>query len=449
MEKREFHHALKIQKDVCIGCAHCMNACPTGAIRVQNGKAELYENRCIDCGECHRQCPVNAIIIEQDDFNKIFEYKYRVALVPSVFIGQFPNDVRARDVYRVLLDLGFTDVYEVEHGTEILKESMLEYKEQNQDKRPLISSFCPAIVRMIQVKFPSLIDNIILQKPPLDVAAMYYKKMMADKGIDESEVGVFYFTPCAAKIAAVKSPVGAEKSDVDGVINMDFIFNKVYTNIRQGNVPEYELSSKEALSPEGVVWSLTNGEADNADGRCLAIDGINNVMEFLEKLENEEIRDVDFLELRACDESCAGGVLITANRFLTVEQMKKRSEKVREISNKQQTHIEQYKPYLKSNLAIGKIRPRSMMKLDEDMAEAMRKMKRVKEIMKCLPEIDCGACGAPDCQSLAEDIVQERASINHCIFIQRMFERKGILSLEDSHEIMEKIWGFDKMNTNC
>jgi uncharacterized Fe-S cluster-containing protein len=66
-----------------------------------------------------------------------------------------------------------------------------------------------------------------------------------------------------------------------------------------------------------------------------------------------------------------------------------------------------------------------MLKLDEDMSEALKKMKRVQEIGKCLPDVDCGACGSPNCQSFAEDIVQGYAKINQCVFVQRIFEKKG------------------------
>lgn len=450
MEHKVFHHALKIQKDLCIGCSHCMNICPTEAIRVRNGKAELFENKCIDCGECFRVCPVNAIIIEQDDFNKIFQYKHRVALLPAVLIGQFPEDIKTSQIYNVLIDLGFTDVYEIEHGVDILQESMRNYAIKNGTKKPLISSFCPAVIRLIQVKFPALVDSIILLHPPLDIAALYYKQKLIDQGIEESDIGIFYVTPCAAKIAAVKSPVGEDKSPINGVINMDFIFNKVYTGVRKGEIKSNLDSPKECLSPEGTVWSLTNGEADIMKGRCLAIDGVHNVMDFLEKVENEEMKDVDFLELRACDEGCAGGVLTTTNRFLTVERLKKRAKYFKEnnILNCRKDIIN-YSQFLNDEIKIGKINPRSMMKLDENMAEAMKKMRRVKEIMKCLPDVDCGACGAPNCQAFAEDIVQERATINQCIFIQKIFEKKGIIDWEQSHEIMKNIWGREKLNRKC
>ena len=450
MEQKGFHHALKIQKDQCIGCSHCMNICPTEAIRVREGKAELFANRCIDCGECFRVCPVGAIIIEQDDFNKIFQYKHRVALLPAVLIGQFPDDVKTSQIYNVLLDLGFTDVYEAEHGVDILQDSIKDYVAKNEDNKPFISSFCPAVIRLIQVKFPALVDNIVQLHPPLDVAALYYKQKLIDQGVDESDIGIFYVTPCASKIAAVKSPVGEDKSPINGVINMDFIFNKVYTSLKRGDFTTIQDQNKEQLTPEGTLWSLTNGEADNMEGRCLAIDGVHNVMDFLEKVENDEIKDVDFLELRACDESCAGGVLTTQNRFLTVERLRKRAKYFKEnYSDFSKKDILNYTDYLNTGIGIGKIKPRSMMKLDENMGEAMKKMRRVKEILKCLPDVDCGACGAPNCQALAEDIVQDRAAINHCIFIQKNFEKKGIIDWEESHEIMKNIWGDEKLNRKC
>ena len=37
--------------------------------------------------------------------------------------------------------------------------------------------------------------------------------------------------------------------------------------------------------------------------------------------ENDEVEDVDFLELRACDQSCPGGILTADNRFLICERI--------------------------------------------------------------------------------------------------------------------------------
>lgn len=452
MRDPDFHHALKIVRELCIGCTHCMNICPTEAIRVKNGKAVLIDNRCVDCGFCYRVCPVNAIIVEQDDFDRIFEYKVRVALVPAVMTGQFADNITTRQIHSELMELGFTHVYEVEQGVEVLYETMMEYLGNRKETKPLISSFCPAIVRLIQVKFPALVDNLIHLKPPLDVSALDFRRQLAEQGYDNNETGIFYITPCAAKIAAVKSPVGEKNSPITGVINMNFIFNKVFTRIKQRKGNSCIIPETRNLTGRSIMWSLTNGESTHTGGRSLAVDEIHNVINFLEQLENEEMKDIDFLELRACDESCAGGVLTTANRFFTVERLKKLAARAGEgvPGNKEDYNmIERDKTRLKKQISIKPVRPRSMLKLDEDMAEALRKMKRVEEIGKCLPDVDCAACGSPSCQSFAEDIVQGYAKLNQCVFVQRIFEKKGILSAEESFGIMKEVWGSDKLDKSC
>ncbi len=441
-----FHHALKIQEEVCIGCTHCIKACPTEALRVTGGKAKLIAGRCVDCGECMRVCPVNAIMIEEDDFSKIFNYEYRVALAPSVFIGQFPRNITSRKIYSGMLEDGFTHVYEVEHSTGILKELINNYLADNPDIRPVISSFCPAIVRLIQVRFPSLVGNILPVKAPLDLAAIAFRKKLADEGIAPEQVGLFYITPCAAKIAAVKSPVGEEKSPINGVINLNTLYNRIYSVIRREEKAYCIVPEKEQLLPDEMVWTLTGGEARHINGRCLSIDGISNAIEFLEKLENGTVGNFDYLEMRACDESCAGGILSTNNRFLVSERLYNRAEQY--IIDKNEGKIVDNKSilinreYLVENASLGTIEPRSIMKLDEDMVQAMRKMKKIEKIKNFLPGIDCGACGSPTCRTLAEDVVQGRARTSDCVFVS--IKVKGGESMNQVVDYTEEIWGKDR-----
>jgi iron only hydrogenase large subunit-like protein len=431
-----------------------MNVCPTQAIRIHGGKAELTDNRCVDCGKCYRACPVGAIIVEQDDFSRIFEFEHRVALIPNVLMGQFPEQVSINQIRSVLHELGFTHIFEVEHGTRVLEGAMKQYMEQHGRKKPLISTFCPAVVRLIQVRFPGLTDNLILLKPPLDIAATYFRKKLIDEGAKSKEIGMFYITPCAAKIAAVKSPVGDDTSDIDGVINMDFIFNKVYTSMKQGHKGKNfcQVPSLYTLQPEEMLWSLTEGESSRMPGRSLAIDEINNVIEFLEKIENGENADIDFLELRACDQSCAGGILTSGNRFFTVERLRNQAREV-EMENLPHYHqevdesMESYRGFLMENIGVKKVLPRSMEKLDEDMKQALLKMQMVRDIMALLPSVDCGLCGSPTCNALAQDIAQGRAEITHCIFIQKKYEQKDWLNSKDSMEILKEIWGEEKFGS--
>ncbi|MGQ1910477.1 [Fe-Fe] hydrogenase large subunit C-terminal domain-containing protein [Marinifilum sp. RC60d5] len=453
MEEVHFYHALKVVDEVCIGCTHCMNVCPTAAIRVKNGKARINKNACVDCGECLKSCPVNAIIVEQDDFTQIFNYKQRVALLPTVLLGQFPDDISEKQIYSVIHELGFTHIYEVDETVDVLIGATREYMDHHHQERPFISSFCPAIVRLIQVKFPALVDHIIRLKPVIDISALFYRKKLMNEGFKPDEIGVFYVTPCAAKIAAVKSPVGEEESLINGVINMDFIYNKVLLSIKQNTSERKKYVLDKHISRRSIGWTLTNGEASQYSGRCLAIDEIHNVIEVLEKLENEEITDVDFLELRACDHSCAGGVLATENRFLAIERLRKRAAWYHR--NKpvvlEEKEIEKYTSYLLDNMLIKDVEPRSIVSLDSDMMVAMQKMKKINRIMKVLPGIDCGACGAPRCQALAEDVAQGKAKMTQCVFLQKMLTKEGLISPQESFDISENTWGkkrFEKKNLN-
>lgn len=446
---KKFFHALEINTQRCTGCSHCVSVCPTEAIRVKNGKSLLVENHCIDCGECIRVCPTEAIYVNQDDFNQIFEFKYRVALIPSVFLGQFPEDISLSTIYNAILKLGFTHVYEAENGVEILEQELLRYQEDNKEVKPLLSTFCPAIVRLIQVRFPSLVDNLVLQKTPLDISAMFVQKQLLNVGVNPEEIGIFYITPCAAKIVAIKDPVGEQNSAISGAINMDVFFNKIYGAIKRKEVAEGSEFGIKHLSDNAIKFSLTGGEAKISSGRSLSIDGIQNVIDFLEKIEIEEIENVDFLELRACDESCADGVLTSRNKFLTVERMTKCSQRI----NQQNIHsnaslffpdIKEEKKFLIQNMKLDKVSPRSMVKLDDDIAEAIKKMEKINKILALLPNVDCTMCGTPNCRALAQDIALGKASIEHCIFIQKSMEQAGELSQKESAERFQDIWGPNK-----
>lgn len=444
-EEHQYYHALKINESLCYGCTHCMTKCPADAIRIRDGKVQIKREWCVYCGECMKACPVDAFYIEQDDFDKIFDYKYRVALVPFVMFGQFPSKISEAEIFNEMKELGFTHIYQTEYTVDVVHEEMLEFQKNNPEK-PLISSYCPAIIRLIQVRFPSLVNHIITVKPPIDSSAMFFRKKLRDEGIAPEDIGIFYVTPCAAKIAAVKSPVGEEKSSVDGVINMNFLYNKVYHRIK--NKPKGTNSQGDTSLPDlgrkSTQWSLTHGETPYMKGRCLAIDEIHNVIEFLEKIENDEVTGVDFLELRACDEGCSGGILVVGNRFLTVERLRKRAEHFKDIQEMPED-LKPYSEYLRKRITLKAIEPRSMLVLDKDTGKALQKMLQVNKLLEFLPGIDCGACGSPKCQSLARDIVRNEANLSHCVFIQRKMEKNKKLHGDHAIRIIEKVWGKDRL----
>jgi ArsR family metal-binding transcriptional regulator len=67
---------------------------------------------------------------------------------------------------------------------------------------------------------------------------------------------------------------------------------------------------------------------------------------------------------------------------------------------------------------------RTILKLDNDFRVALDKMAKLEEIAQKLPGIDCGACGAPTCRALAEDIVMNRATFADCLLLGRYNRRR-------------------------
>lgn len=445
---KDFHHALTVHGELCIGCTHCMTVCPTQAIRVRSGKAIITANRCVDCGECYKACPVSAIHVEQDDLQMIFNFPVRVILIPSVLIGQFPRKIMTSSIYNALKEIGFTHIYEVENTVDMVLEAGRKYMHEHKE-RPMISSYCPAIVRLIQVKYPSLVKNIMKVNPPIDMSALYYREKLKATGIPEEQIGLFYATPCAAKIAAVKSPVGETSSPVTGVININFLYNRILKFLQRKYTETEAPQTDDLLSSRGILWSLTRGEVMHSNGRALAIDGIKNVNEFLENIENEKQGQIDFLELRACDESCAGGILISGNRFLTVERLKFRAEEYQAREDDRERKLDNGYLDINEHGFLGNIEPRPIEKLDEDITVALRKMERKRRLMCFLPGFDCAGCGAPDCQTLSEDIVQGKAQISHCIFMQQQMIKQNLLSQDHAIRVTEDIWGADRLEKNC
>ena len=162
-----------------------------------------------------------------------------------------------------------------------------------------------------------------------------------------------------------------------------------------------------------------------------------------------EVRNVDFLELRACDRSCAGGVLAVANRFLTAERIMKRSMNRDKVPMIYAADNFEALSYLRQHITIRPVQPNPKRLYDGTIDEMLKKMEQVRKLMCYLPGIDCGACGSPNCQSLAEDIVRHEAQFSDCVFMQRNMEKHGKLDQEHAFRIVEKTWGKDRLNKDC
>jgi Na+-translocating ferredoxin:NAD+ oxidoreductase RNF subunit RnfB len=439
------YHAIKVDAKKCMGCTHCMKACPTEAIRIRDGLATINGDRCVDCGNCLRVCPVDAFYVNHDSLDQLKKFKYRVVLFPSILIGQFPEVYSEGMIYEALLKLGFTHIYEVEQPISLLIDSIKEHVNASKQK-PAISSFCPAIVRLIQSRYPSLVENIIQVKAPHDLAACYAIESLAKENISRHEIGIFYVSPCSAKMAAVKRPLGEKKSVVDGLINMSDLYNLIMGVIEKKEKTDTSQLRKN-LTQDGIIWSLPRGEARHFRRKSMAVDGIHNVVKMLERMENEEVPELEFLDLKSCHQGCAGGILLTGNRFLTVERLQKRSKRYPVAAKVDVSEFNSAK--IKDKLKAAPIQPNYVFALDADRLKALEKLQKADRILCQLPGIDCGSCGAPNCHALAEDMVQGEAKMTDCIFLQNRYLNENKITVAKATRNLEKVWGKNRFDADC
>ncbi len=412
MLSNEFFHSVRLDEEKCKGCINCIKRCPTGAIRVRRGKAYIISERCIDCGECIRICPNHAKYAEKYSFNEILQYKYRIALPAPTLYGQFNNLDDVDYVLNGFLQMGFDDAFEVSVGAELVSDATRAYMQRQDIVRPVISSACPAIVRLIRVRFPNLIPNVLDLNAPLEEAARLARERAVEKtGLAPEDIGVFFITPCTAKITAIKQPICNAKSNISGV----FAIKDIYPVLLGQMDKLTEVKPLKNSGLLGVGWASSGGEsAALIKERYLAADGIENVIKVLEELEDEKLNDLDFIELNACAGGCVGGPLTVENPYVA----KARLQRLRKYLPVSCNHLEteEIPPQMQWEKPLE---PVNIMKLDTDLRRAMEKMAKMNEIEKTLPGLDCGTCGAPSCRDLAEDIVRGKASIEDCVFFTR------------------------------
>ena len=64
----------KVNKDKCIACTKCINDCPTRAISLKDGKADINNDACLKCGHCIAICPVDAVSTDDYNMDEVIPY---------------------------------------------------------------------------------------------------------------------------------------------------------------------------------------------------------------------------------------------------------------------------------------------------------------------------------------------------------------------------------------
>lgn len=419
-------HSVSLDASKCTGCTTCMKHCPTEAIRVRKGCAVIDSERCIDCGECIRNCPNNAKKSICNSFDEIKNYKYKIALPAPALLAQFDNLDNTGYVLQGLLDIGFDEVFEVSKAAEFVSAYTRLYLQTEGIKKPVISTACPVVARLIVLRFPFLKDNLLPLLPPMEVAAAMAreKALKEHPELKKEDICTCFISPCPAKMSYARNGFGSYKSEVDLVISMSEIYFQLINVMKREKA--CEISSQAGRI--GVSWAICGGEGSALfNDKILAADGINNVISVLDQIEDGNIPPIDFVELNACPSGCVGGVLTIENPYVA----KNRLHTLRRYMPVSLNSMPDDESYIPKDSFIADLPDyKPLNRLSDNIGESMRLMSQIQSLRKELPGIDCGSCGAPNCRAFAEDIVMGNAERSECVIAYKELIQKYINDID-------------------
>jgi len=408
-----FYHAHKIIKERCEARMKCLHICPTRAIRVRNGKVFFINELCIDCGECINVCPEHAFVPISDEIEDFSTFKFQIALPTSILYTQFGSDLNPKIIHQALKNIGFDEVI---HSTDVTHELgylLKHHLDHHSDIRPLISSFCPTIVRFLQVNYPNLVSHIEPFDVPREIIARQAKKEYSRKlGLKPEEIGVIYITPCPAKVVSIKQPAEKERSWIDGAIPIKDIYNLILPEIikiqeEKKATQDYDFNYSRNWGILGTLSRILGTE------RCLSVAGIIHAKMIFDDIENSKLRNVDFVGALACMQGCVGGAFCVENPYIARHNSISMEKK---YSSKKSLNEEQILKKNKDYLLEHPVLPRIIQSSKKDIAISIKRMRQKERILQKLPKKDCGICGAPTCETFAEDCAQGEADLTDCIF---------------------------------
>lgn len=413
--------------DCCIDCRRCIGACPTRAVRVREGRPMVLDHLCIDCTCCMAACRPHALTMEEEltGIGDIFERERTVLAIPAGFVAGFAHRCGPAAVLQALEGLGFAGVELVTPYADALLEAVLERAGATGPSAglPLIAPSCPAVVNLIELRFPSLLPQLAPFASPWEALALAHAgARVVFVAACPSQRTALIRLEAAGALTGRHVHAGPEHTDGHGDrrwrrdeagawhpgFAWEFITPELLAQEVLPRLTGHERDGTKSAT-ETAPQPAPDRDADRGDllsRGVLRVTGARHVIAVLEQIENGLLRDALVLDPYICDQGCFGSPLLATDPCLS------RYAWLR--ADMRPTVLHGGTPQIPTARAYV---PRPGIRLDADMSKAVAKLARLEQVTRSLPGKDCGACGAPDCASLAEDVVMERALRESCPYL--------------------------------
>lgn len=294
----------------------CEKACALHAItRDELGKVKINYEECLGEGHCITACSFGALG-EKSQFVPLIKLLQQktvpvYASIAPAFVGQFGPDVTPGKLRSALMALGFADVFETAlYADLITMKEAFEFEDHVKTAHDFMftSCCCPVWIKLIENKFPDLVEHISPSVSPMVASARVIKQF-------EPEAKVVFIGPCVAKKSEALLP------DLKGAIDYVLTFQELVSifEATEINPAESEDLEKGLASWGGRVYAYTGG-VSAAVATTLAkliphhsqklegvkVDGIPDCQKLLEQIKNGQL-DFNFIEGMACKGGCVGG----------------------------------------------------------------------------------------------------------------------------------------------
>jgi anti-sigma regulatory factor (Ser/Thr protein kinase)/Na+-translocating ferredoxin:NAD+ oxidoreductase RNF subunit RnfB len=393
----------------CRDCRACLTACPTQAMRVRHGRPSVLEHLCLDCADCVAACSTRALTM-RDEISSLDDLTGKedmLLVVPPALLAGCGSEHPPAQVLAALRGLGFAVVITSARFEQALRGAAVATARAAATAKPVIVPSCPAIVNLIELRFPSLVPHLAPFDSPWEaVQAAHGERsvayvvscpsqrsvllLQASAGSADSDAAqAEYLAPEVVREAAMVKLTGGAPAGVDAADTAAAPIPAPATFVPAGAPVDAAIASPADLEP------------------ILTVTGTDHVIAVLEKIEDGLLDDVSIVEPYACEGGCFGSPFLFEDHHVAARRWAQGGAPTEAGADGATV----------TAAATARRRPfvsRPGIRLDADMARAIQKLGDLQRIIRSLPGRDCGACGAPTCAALAEDVVMQRASVDLC-----------------------------------